>query len=335
MLGFNKRPLYSVNMSKEPIVEELDILDRAINDPWLQSAYEPIRELNKKLISHQIDEEEAVGKITELNEGIELSFGMPMVVTGQVRQYNDSSSVLRGGIPKQINTDETYGFVDRQFEEVTIGYYGTVLETTDAGSCLKVLAARADENDEPELYGIDIDKAMVDFPSFTSYDRAVAWLQTYAPKIIEKVDEILESSEGNDAKVILGLRDVDISEAFEIGDESRARLSLDAYISMLAKPDDVLPYEIVFSGKGIIKDSESESFKHGEINLDGVFIRFDGLSCMTVNVPNGDGVQEEKNVLAILACIVTSPNTDDDTPAILFIDGLKSIKSTRYSAFNS
>lgn len=323
-------------MSIDLPIKELELLKSAIYDPRFKDSYDLIRNINQGLLNGQISHDEATAHVAKIDEGIGLDFGTPMVVTGIARRYNDSEIVLQGGTPNVIDTSNTYGYADLPCNDEILGYYGSILEVTDGSSQVKILAAkRTDaqgEEGEIELYSVDVDRAMIDFPTFTSYDRAVAWLRSYAPSIMEKIDSILAKGERDGASIILDLKGIDLSEAVSAGDLNRARLSIDTVVSELAKPDDVLPYEITFDGTGFVQREDNGEFKQGIIRL-SAYIRFDGLACI-IAPPDDSGSANERLEIVILARVVQGPNVEDDVSAMLNVDGVQSIESTRYTAFN-
>lgn len=309
------------------------LLESATVDPWLDPSFKRIREINKQLLTGAIDYGEVAKQIAEIDNDIDLQFGMSMVVTGGVRRYNDPESILRRGIPNHIDTASVLGYKDEQIEGEAFEYYGALLEISDEESRVKLLAAKIGDNGEAELYGVDIDGALIDFTSFTSHDRAEAWLRTYAPRMMGQIDELIARHKDDDVAIIMGLKDIDISEAFLMGDHKRARLSIEFIVSHITRPDDVMPYLIDFKGMALVGGGDKGEFNRAPTSLESSYVRFDGLSCTQLPIIDEERDQDTYGIV-FCARAAIGPNMSDDTYIILPIEGIKSLKSSRQEYFN-
>lgn len=305
--------------SLDPTLEDFEAqfnqLETAMAEPVTAGVIENARTYNTLLSEEAVGSDDLVVIIEDLDQQWQSMMGQSVKVTGYVNMPNAEGEVEPEFCDKRVFISNGFG-ADNWDDEPTIGRK------------VQLQLLKPDEvQDDTQTYiycSADIEQVSLEF-SLASFERAVAWLTTFYPDLIDEIDARIFAPDGTEADAVMALKDLELPPFGE--DEEFAHHCISNYLQAMIQFDSSVPYEIKIDGEAIMSDD-------GGKDVTVVILTEDTLMRVRTIVP-GRRYDEEgtTGILSLRGSLVNSdrllPDIDLAVP-LQSVEKFESLRSNYY-----
>jgi len=310
----------------EESTKDLNHLDAAFTDPFVERVLEMGRTYNKIFQESAPTHEEIIDIVNELDSEWGTLKGSAMQYTGNVKVrdtedddetkmvFLDGAEVVSNGFwvePEYVNDSQVYR-VKHHLHVKFIDAYG--IEADEAG--VNIAGATG-----------DIDSSAVEL-DIASPERAKAWLTVSCPEMIEEIDLRALNVDGDEDAAILALRDLDFNKYADLSDEF-TRNCVNIYLHSIVEVDKVSPYSAKLNGKVRMLDDQSQLYN---IDAKASLIFVVGMGMQPIfNLDEND----TRWSLSAAITVLEEDRNEDSKQYIIPIETFKTLQSVRSAYYGT
>lgn len=305
--------------------ESLEIfnIESALTDPFVERVLDQARTYNKIFEENTPTKEEQAEIIHELDTAWGTIKGSQIGFSGVVTTLNtekEKQQIFLDGVDLVSN-----GFCVITEPRYVGGEYVGDLSVVKHHLYVPLIIAHGIEADEEgnthAAATAEIDNSIIELDT-ASAERALAWLTTSCPDLIDEIDARILNGKGGEDDAMLSLRGLDFNEYADLSDVF-TRNCLDVYLNEIIQVDNQAPYDTKLDG--FIRKNDEESILYS-VSADRALIYASRISMQHKFDNEND---ENKWVPAINIAILPTERGEEIEQFVAPFDTFKEMKSLR------
>lgn len=308
----------------------MDLLDRALTDPFITSALKKAQEWNDLLETNTIGIDEARELISYLDHEWGSLLGAPVKVTGNITHLDAEGDTMTKFYEDVLATSNGFAL------------YPPLQEGEPPVKGQKIVAhiyipIAEEEKEQYEVMGIDethlaaiaeVDKVSIVAAYGVSTERAGAWLSQFAPEVMEDIDDAVFNSDGSIGHIVERVQELDLTYEATPEEFEQACVCVAIYLKTVVDIESKLPYLTKMSGTALVTNAEEEEVPARLMLREG-FVCFQDVSVVHLEQLTQDEDDASSNILdhIYMTALIINRNGGKDLIVKVPFDTLSSIES--------